>query len=187
MIDRKRIFTEKRKLIVPLAIAGAINLAIYAFVIYPRTSSAEGLEARARAAAQSRARAEADLKNAEAMHTGQERAAEQLARFYDSVLPKGQDGARRITYRRLAALADAANLEYDRRTIDIDKSDKEALRRMEVLMSLSGEYRDVRRFIHMLETAPEFVVIENVALSQGERGEPLTLTLKMSTYYKAGT
>ena len=42
---------------------------------------------------------------------------QQLARFYDSVLPQGQDGARRITYRRLATLADESNLDYDRRTI----------------------------------------------------------------------
>ena len=43
-------------------------------------------------------------------------------------------------------------------------------------MVLEGEYRDVRRFIHALETAPEFVVIEDVALVQGERNAPLTLT-----------
>ena len=31
-----------------------------------------------------------------------------------------------------------------------------------------GDYADIRRFIHQLETAPEFVVIEDVALAQGE-------------------
>jgi Tfp pilus assembly protein PilO len=186
MIDRRRVFAEKRTLILPLAIAAAINLVVYAFVIYPQTSSAEGLEARARAAAQSRARAQADLKSAEAVHTGQERAVEQLAKFYESILPKGQDGARRITYRRLAVLADEANLDYDRRTINISEDQRSDLRRMEVVMSLSGDYSDVRRFIHRLETAPEFVVIENIALAQGERGQPLTLTVKMATYFKAG-
>ena len=54
-------------------------------------------------------------------------------------------------------------------------------------MVLEGEYRDVRRFIHKLETAPEFVVIEDVALVQGEQNAPLTLTVKLSTYYKAGS
>ena len=29
---------------------------------------------------------------------------------------------------------------------------------------LSGEYRNIRRFIHELETAPEFLVLENVQL-----------------------
>ena len=52
-------------------------------------------------------------------------------------------------------------------------------------MLLSGAYRDIRRFIHALETAPEFVVIEEIVLSQGdetEAGEVLSLVL--STYYR---
>ena len=28
---------------------------------------------------------------------------------------------------------------------------------------LEGDYREIRRFIYRLETAPEFVVLENVA------------------------
>ena len=52
-------------------------------------------------------------------------------------------------------------------------------------MLLSGAYRDIRRFIHALETAPEFVVIEEIVLSQGdetEAGEVLSMVL--STYYR---
>jgi hypothetical protein len=55
-------------------------------------------------------------------------------------------------------------------------------------MVLAGSYQDVRQFIHQLETAPEFVVIEDVALVQGEeRTAPLVLTLQMATYYWTGT
>ena len=187
MMDSSRVFAEKRRLILPIAIAAIVNLSIYAVVIYPRTSSAGALERRAQQAAISRARAVAELRDAEAIRTGQERAAQQLARFYDSVLPKGQDGARRITYRRLATLADESNLDYDRRTIAINPVRDSALEQMDMTMVLEGEYRDVRRFIHKLETAPEFVVIENVGLVQGEKNAPLTLTVKLSTYYKAGS
>ena len=187
MMDRARVFAEKRRVILPIAIAAIVNLVVYAVVIYPRTSSASALELRAQQAAMTRARAAADLRDAEAIRTGQERAAQQLAHFYDSVLPKGQEGARRITYRRLAALADESNLDYDRRTIAINQFRESALEQMDVTMVLEGEYRDVRRFIHKLETAPEFVVIENVGLVQGERNAPLTLTVKLSTYYKAGS
>jgi Tfp pilus assembly protein PilO len=186
-MDLERIVAEHRRLAIALGIAFAVNLLVYAIVIYPRTSSAGALETRAQAAAMARARASADLAAAEAMRTGQERAAQQLARFYDSVLPQGQDGARRITYRRLAALADEANLDYDRRTITIKRERESQLEHMDVTMSLQGEYRDVRRFIHRLETAPEFVVIEDITLAQDERNAPLTLTLKLSTYYKAGS
>jgi hypothetical protein len=187
MMDLSRAFAEKRRLILPIAIAAIVNLAIYAVVIYPRTSSAGALERRAQQASMTRARAAADLKDAEAIRTGQERAAQQLARFYDSVLPKGQEGARRITYRRLATLADESNLDYDRSTFAIKQERESTLEQMDVTMVLEGEYRDVRRFIHKLETAPEFVVIGDVGLVQGEKNAPLTLTLKLSTYYKAGS
>jgi Tfp pilus assembly protein PilO len=186
-MDLARIVAERRRLVIALAAAFAVNVLVYAIVIYPRTSTAGALEARAQAAALARARASADLAAAEAMRTGQERAAQQLARFYDSVLPQGQDGARRITYRRLAALADESNLDYDRRTIAIRRDRESQLEHMDVTMSLQGEYRDVRGFIHRLEVAPEFVVIEDISLAQDERNAPLTLTLKLSTYYKAGS
>jgi len=187
MMDLSRAFAEKRRFIVAIAVAFVVNLLIYAVVIYPWTSSAGALEHRAQQAAMVRARAAADLRDAEAMRTGQERAAQQLTRFYDSVLPKGQDGARRITYRRLATLADESNLDYDRRTIAIKQDRESALEQMDVTMVLEGEYRDVRRFIHKLETAPEFVVIEDVGLVQDEKNAPLTLTVRLSTYYKAGS
>ena len=127
MMDLSRAFAEKRRLILPIAVAAIVNLVVYAVVIYPRTSSAGALELRAQQAAMARARAAADLRDAEAIRTGQERAAQQLARFYDSVLPKGQEGARRITYRRLATLADESNLDYDRRTIATKQDHESAL------------------------------------------------------------
>jgi Tfp pilus assembly protein PilO len=186
-MDVARIVAERRRLVIALAAAFAVNVLVHAIVIYPRTSTAGALEARAQAAALARSRASADLAAADAMRTGQERAAQQLARFYDTVLPQGQDGARRITYRRLAALADESNLDYDRRTITIARKRESQLEQMDVTMSLQGDYRDVRRFIHRLETAPEFVVIEDITLAQSERNAPLTLTVKLSTYYKAGS
>ena len=186
-MDWSRVFAEKRRLILPIAIAGAVNLAVYAVVIYPRTSSASALEQRAQAAASARARAADDLRDAEAVKTGQDRATQQLARFYDTVLPKGTEGARRITYRRLAALADESNLAYDRRTMTIKAIQQSPLEQMAVTMVVDGEYRDIRRFIHALEAAPEFVVLEDVGLVQDEQNAPLQLTVKLATYYKAGS
>ncbi|MEO5819691.1 MAG: hypothetical protein ABIT71_04245 [Vicinamibacteraceae bacterium] len=187
-MDAARAFAENRRLIVPIVVAAVINLAIYAVVIYPRTSSAGALEQRAQEAAAARSRAAADLRDADAVKAGQERAGLQLARFYDHVLPQGQEGARRITYRRLAALADESNLDYDHRSMTVKLATRDTyLDRMDVTMVLEGEYRDVRRFIHKLEVAPEFVVIDSIGISQDEKNAPLTLTVKLSTYYKAGS
>ena len=52
---------------------------------------------------------------------------------------------------------------------------------------LTGDYRDVRQFIYSLETAPEFMVLENVALSAPEDQERgLTVKLDIATYFRAG-
>ena len=54
-------------------------------------------------------------------------------------------------------------------------------------MVLAGEYEDIRRFIYELETAPEFILIEEVILSQGDKAEQdLVLTLGVATYFWMG-
>ena len=51
-------------------------------------------------------------------------------------------------------------------------------------MALSGSYSDMRTFIHRLDSAPEFVVIDNVELGEGQEGAALSVTLHLSTYYR---
>jgi Tfp pilus assembly protein PilO len=54
-------------------------------------------------------------------------------------------------------------------------------------MTLRGNYEDIRRFIYQVETGSDFIVIDSIALQQGEEaGAPLTLALALSTYYQAG-
>ena len=57
---------------------------------------------------------------------------------------------------------------------------------MDIAVPLQGEYADMRRFIHTLETAPEFIVIRDVALAKGDDAQKsaLTLTLNLSTFYR---
>ena len=52
--------------------------------------------------------------------------------------------------------------------------------------TLSGDYRDVRRFIYSLETAPEFMVLENIALSSLEQQTRtgLGVRLDVATYFR---
>ena len=62
------------------------------------------------------------------------------------------------------------------------------MRKLTATLVLTGEYRNIRRFIHSLETAPEFLVIENVALSQGsERDRGLSVVVKVATYYRVAS
>ena len=53
-------------------------------------------------------------------------------------------------------------------------------------MSINGEYPDLRDFVYAVETAPEFVVIENVGVSEGARAQSgLTVALRLATYFRA--
>ena len=116
MIDWRRVLQEKRRFVAPLAIAALINVGVYLLVVYPLTGRTASLEARAQTATVSLTRAVNEFRAAEATRTGRARADEQLTRFYATVLPQDQAGARRITYPRLARLAEEANLDAGRRT-----------------------------------------------------------------------
>ena len=64
-------------------------------------------------------------------------------------------------------------------------NDDSTLTRLQIQMVLAGTYADMRDFIYQLETAPEFVVIDNVQLAEGgDGGGSLVVTLDLSTYYR---
>jgi Tfp pilus assembly protein PilO len=59
------------------------------------------------------------------------------------------------------------------------------LERLSINCSLVGEWEDIRQLIHEIETGPDFLVIDNVALTEGESATaPLVLELELSTYYR---
>jgi hypothetical protein len=53
-------------------------------------------------------------------------------------------------------------------------------------MVLEGEYDSVRQFIYELETAPPFVIIDDVTLAQTGSEGPLALSIELSAYYRTG-
>jgi Tfp pilus assembly protein PilO len=57
--------------------------------------------------------------------------------------------------------------------------------RLKVTMDLAGSYADIRDFIHEIEASPEFVVIDDVGLTEGVQSDrALRLTLQLSTYFR---
>jgi Tfp pilus assembly protein PilO len=183
----KRVVTEKRSWILPLGIALALNAAIYVFVVYPLSLSVQNAAIRADEAAQKENLSKIRQMQAATTVSSKNKATDALKRFYDNILPANLTGARRITYLRLAQLAERADLTYQRGSVREEQDEGSRLARLRLSMVLAGSYADVRRFIYQLETAPEFVVIEHVALAQGqERSSPLVLNLEVSTYYRTG-
>jgi hypothetical protein len=180
----RRIFAEKRALIVPILAAAVINIFVYALVVYPLGVKSAGAANRASNAATSLAAAQQDFAAARALVAGKSRAEEELTTFYGKVLPGDQMAAVQLTYVPLPNIARKANVKVVGRRWAPDPINKESrLGRLHIVASLQGEYEAFRQFIYELETAPEFVIIDDVTLMQGEVGKPLTFTLELSTYY----
>jgi len=186
MTAAQRIFTEKRSLIVPLAIAAAANLAALALVVYPLSRRVEGSETRARTASQQLAAASLDYRAARGTLEGRQRTDKQLDQFYVDILPHDLAAARRITYLRLAQLAREGNLEYTQRTIVPEHAKGSTLSQLVLTITLEGNYRDVRAFIHTLETAPDFIVVRSVGLAKPkDPKQPLSVALTLATYFRS--
>jgi Tfp pilus assembly protein PilO len=186
-----RILVERRAIIVPIAAVAVVTLGLLAFAVYPLSLRVASLERRASVARTQRAAAEREYAAARGLESGRERADTDLQQFYREVLPSDLAGARRLTYVRLAQLAHDTNLRYQHRSYESDSNYKGALEKLHIRMELEGDYPDVRAFIHELETSPDFVVIEGLALAEqvkGDEGEAtLRLTLDMATYFRRGT
>jgi len=181
----RRILSDKRAVIIPLALGVLINIGVYALVVYPLRVKSETAADRAAAASTSRQAAQKDIAAAQSLVTGKTQADQELATFYQKVLPPDHAAARRMTYARLPTLAKKANVKYDQRTEEIEARDKNTrFGRLRTRMVLQGDYEGLRRFIYELETTPDFIIVDELALTQNEQDKPLTLTLLLSTYYR---
>ena len=187
MILWKRVLVEKRLAIIPLALGLVANIAAYALWVYPLGVKSATAVDRAAAAAQSLKAAEQDLANARALVTGKSRAEQEIATFYDKVLPADFSSARRLTYTTLPSLARKANVKMLERREEIDKTQKDArLGILHIQTQWEGDYEGLRRFIYELESDPAFVIIDDVQIIQQEATKPLNLRLTLSTYYRQG-
>jgi Tfp pilus assembly protein PilO len=180
-----RVVAEHRRRVYTLLAGLVANVVVFALLVYPLQSDVANVEQRTRTSEDALAAARAEQAQASGTLTGKDRAVKELDTFYTSVLAPDLAGARRLTFARLARLAAQSRLEFDRRKYEALVERGSSLTRLKVNMELSGAYGDIRQFIHEIETAPEFVVIDKVGLSErGESGAPLHLTLELSTYYR---
>lgn len=187
-VSLKRVFDEKRRLVIPILGGLALNIVVYVGVVYPLSVRERSSEQRERAAAAELQAAEKGAAAARGTVQGRDRTESALKAFYTDVLPDGVASARMSLYSKLAKLAQQHNLDPDNLRMESVKHAEGTLIRVHSTMSLRGDYEDIRQFIYQVESGPDFVVIDSVTLAEG--GEPgsssLTLTLELSTYYRPG-
>lgn len=185
MTDVRRIVSEHRRVVYLIVIALLVNIALYALVVFPLSQRVQNGEQQAGEATRQLVAAQKTYNSARGTVTGKKEADSELVKFYQEVLPADLSGARRALYPRLVQLASSVNLETGRSSFDQSQQERtDDLRRLGMTLSISGEYSNVRRFIHELETAPEFLVLENVAVTSGEDRD-LNVSARVATYYRA--
>jgi len=183
----KRVLSEKRALIVPLVLALLGNIAAYGLWVYPLGVKSAGAADRAAAAARSLQLAERELAGARELVTGKSRADQELTTFFEKVLAPSLPAARDLTYATLPSLAKKSNVKLLDRRFEIEKPEKNArLGLLKVHTAWQCDYESFRRFIYALESAPPFVIIDDVSLAQNDPSKPLMLVIELSTYYRLG-
>ena len=181
----KRVLVEQRRFIVLLAAVLIINVGVYAAVVYPLATRVADTDNRALRADQERRAAEREYAAARNMAASKEQAESELRTFYSDVLPVDLSAANHLTYLSLAKLARKSNLRIARRTAGDVHTRVSNLDQLKMTLVLEGSYEDMRQFVYNLETAPEFVVIDDLAIDQGhEMAGALVLSLQLSTYYR---
>jgi Tfp pilus assembly protein PilO len=184
----RRIGREHRRVLLPLGVLIAANIVIYALVVYPMAQRVANIEESSRAAQADLATARREFDQANGTLTGKDRAAQELSTFYSSVLPSDLTRARRLTTLRLVQLARDANLVMGGQAAqEVAPVTGSTLKQLQIQMDVAGSYASMRAFIHQLEIAPEFVVIDNVSLTEGADEGTLVLNLELSTYYQDET
>ena len=187
MITARRVLTEKRTLIVPVVVGLLVNVALYLIVVYPLSKKVAGGQQQSEVAVTALNAARRDFAAARATVKGKGEADQELEKFYSDVLPPDVSGARRITFFRIDQLAQQCGLRVERQTSDPKPQRDSNLVKFTYRASLSGEYRNIRRFVHELETAPEFLGLENLQLRQSEiENRGLNVDVEIATYYRAG-
>jgi hypothetical protein len=184
-VPAARVIREHRTALIPLGIVLAINIVVLIAVVLPLSRSVTSNEERATAALHAQQSAEAGFRQAEAEREGKSRATADLDTFYRQVLPADVAAARRIADVKVQQLARRHDVRYDKGSTNSTPIRDSTLEQLKTSATLAGDYENVRAFIYELETAPDFVVIENLVLAEGtDAGAPLALELELSTFYR---
>ena len=186
MINVRRIVREHRRVVYILVAALVINAALYALVVYPLAQRVQSGEQEAGASTRQLVVARNTFESARGTVSGKKEADAELVKFYRDVLPSDFSAARRVLYPHLDQLAREANLTVGPSRFTPERDNPlGGLRKLTVTMNLSGEYSSIRRFIHELETAPEFLVLESVSvIAASDDDRRLNVVAQVATYYR---
>ncbi len=181
-----RIFSERRAVVVPLALFLLANIGVLLGVVWPMQRAVNGAD-------EARYQATVSLTDARKLETewkakrnSKDRADLELRKFYSEILPTDFASARGVANFFLQRVASESKLVLRSGQWEPEPIKDSRLMRVSGTVTLLGDYANIRRFLYEVETAQEFVVIERVELSEAnstQNDNRLELTLAVATYY----
>jgi Tfp pilus assembly protein PilO len=184
----QRIYAERRAVLLPLIVLLVANVGVLMLAVLPLRTSMAAAETEEREAAADLGNARRLSEQAAAASTSRQQADVQLKQFYGSVLPKDFATARKTATLWLEQAASDAGLSF-RSSHFVPETIKDSrLSRAAGTLVLQGRYDAIRRFLHAVETAEEFIVIERVELAQTDATQlsndnALAIEIAVSTYF----
>jgi Tfp pilus assembly protein PilO len=185
----RRVYLERRAVILPLLVLVVGNVALLALGVLPLSENVSSLHGDALNAATAMLKARMVDQQAKDARASKERADQELKKFYGDILPANAAGARKL-FSFLERTAAESGLQFQHSQTDYSEVKDSQLERLSGRITLSGEYQNIRKFLYAVETAEQFVVVERVGLSQAadlrtNNSGRLEVTLDVATYYVA--
>ncbi|MEI6246772.1 MAG: type 4a pilus biogenesis protein PilO, partial [Acidobacteriota bacterium] len=184
----RRIFVERRSVLVPLAALLVIDVALLAGVVFPLKKVVASDTAAADASHFSTAVATQRLKQMQGARSSRDRAQQELAKFYGQVLPVSQAAAEKLALVEITKLVRENSLTLGAQAFEDEIIKDTPLRRLTTKVELLGDYAAVLHFIYDVETSEAFLAIRTVQLSQATRQQQnsgqLQLAMEIATYYR---
>lgn len=109
---------------------------------------------------------------------------EDLQAFWKAIPPRAQFSE---LIREIFSISGEAGLTIER--ISYEPKAEGSVLRYALAFSVGGNYGQIKKFIHALEQSPRIIAIEELALSgkEASEGEPVSLRVRLSTYFKSGS
>ena len=182
----QRIFRERQRVVLPVLGFLVANLAVLVFVVWPLQQEVDGAESSRLEALMRLNSARQAEQAASSMHTSRERAEAELKSFYNEVLPADFNRATNLTTFWLKNVADRSNIKFKAGSWEPKPVRDSQLVKVTGTVTLLGDYNNIQKFLYEIETAEQFIIIEDVALSQpNATGEgAIELALSVSTFFK---
>ncbi len=185
----RRIFTERRGVILPVLLLLAVNIGVLLLVVLPMQTSVAGLEAERDASMLTLSQSRNIERSAKAALSSRQRADTELAKFYAEILPRDLVMATKTTNLWIQHAARDAGVTYTAAAFDYVPLRDSKLSRAFARIALSGRYPNIKKFLYALETAEEFIVVEKVELTEPGGATPaqqqgiLEVSMQVATYY----